>query len=217
MKPWKKQQEKNSEENITRSIKMKKNMVSKVIVSLSALLALSACNGKQTAATASTNAAPTTAVTTTAAGASASTKSSSAKTTSASTSSSGVSLSSVYDKMISDVKFPTEMLKMDDEYLEMQFGFNAADFDEYVYAQGEDTLLAETILLIKVKDSKNVNTVKESLENYLSDQTTLLNSYVPEQGKIAEKSVVGVKGNCVYLLMSSQVASLKKIAADMIK
>lgn len=201
MKPWKKQQEKNSEENITRSIKMKKNMVSKVIVSLSALLALSACNGKQTAATASTNAAPTTAVT----------------TTSTSTSSSGVSLSSVYDKMISDVKFPTEMLKMDDEYLEMQFGFNAADFDEYVYAQGEDTLLAETILLIKVKDSKNVNTVKESLENYLSDQTTLLNSYVPEQGKIAEKSVVGVKGNCVYLLMSSQIASLKKIAADMIK
>ena len=68
-----------------------------------------------------------------------------------------------------------------------------------------------------MKDSKNVNTVKESLENYLSDQTTLLNSYVPEQGKIAEKSVVGVKGNCVYLLMSSQVASLKKIAADMIK
>lgn len=196
---------------------MKKNMVSKSIISLSVLLSLSACSGKQPSATASSNVAQTSAIST-AAGASTSTKSSDAKTSATSTSSKGTSLNAVYDKMIADVKFPTEMLRMDDEYLEMQFGFNAADFDEYVYAQGEDTLLAETILLIKVKDPKSVNAVKETLENFVSDQTTLLKSYVPEQGKIAEKSVIVLNGNCyVCMLMSSQVAALKKIATEMIK
>lgn len=195
---------------------MKKNLFSKMIMALIATLAFSACTGKNSSSqspvakvsNSQTAASKTTTSQTTVSAKSDSTKSDSAKSQ---------TLNDVYAKMKSDVTFPTEMLKMDDEYLEMQFGFNSADFEEYVYVQGEDTLLAETILLIKVKDAKNVASVKEMLENYVFDQTTLLKSYVPEQGKIAEKSVVVANGKYVYMLMSSQVAALKKIAADMIK
>lgn len=195
---------------------MKKNMVSKSIISLSVLLSLSACSGKQPSATASSNVAQTSAIST-AAGASTSTKSSDAKTSATSTSSKGTSLNAVYDKMIADVKFPTEMLRMDDEYLEMQFGFTPDDFDEWIYAQGEDPLLAETVILIKTKEGVSADSVKTKFEEFISDQTTLLNDYVPDQGKVAAKSIVYTTGDYVCLLMSSQVAALKKIATEMIK
>ena len=79
-----------------------------------------------------------------------------------------------------------------------------------------DVLLAENIILIKVKDGQDVNAVKTKLEKFVTEQTAVFSSYVPEQSKIAEKSVVAVKGNYVYLIMSSKVSELKKIATDMI-
>ena len=44
----------------------------------------------------------------------------------------------------------------------------------------------------------------------------MLESYVPEQAVIAKKSVVGVKGNFVYMIMSSKVSELEKIVNDMV-
>ncbi len=128
-----------------------------------------------------------------------------------------VQLSDVYDRMISEVNFPVQMLKMDGDYLEMQFGFTPDDFDEWIYAQGEDPLLAETVILIKTKEGVSADSVKTKFEEFISDQTTLLNDYVPDQGKVAAKSIVYTTGDYVCLLMSSQVAALKKIATEMIK
>ena len=125
-------------------------------------------------------------------------------------------VSEVYAKMIADVQFPTEMLKMDDDFFVNTFGFELGNFEEYVFAKGEDVLLAENIIIIKVKDGQDVNAIKTKLEKFVTEQTAVFSSYVPEQSKVAEKSVVAVKGNYVYMLMSSKVAELKKIAADMI-
>ena len=127
-----------------------------------------------------------------------------------------VAIEDVYARMESEVNFPTHMLKMDGDYFVMQFGFNLEDFDQYIYSQGEDILLAETVILIKAKNGSDMNKIKQKLENFVSDQTTVFNSYIPEQGKVAEKSVVEVKGNYAYLLMSSKVSELKKIAQEMI-
>ena len=135
---------------------------------------------------------------------------------SACTGKSSAHLSDVYAKMKAEVAFPTEMLKMDDDYFVMQFGFNPADFEEYVYAQGEDSLLAESIVLIKVKNGVNAGAVREKLEKYVSEQTTMFNSYIPEQGKVAGESVIVAKGSYVCMLMSSKVSELKKIVTEMI-
>ncbi|MBP5184927.1 MAG: DUF4358 domain-containing protein [Lachnospiraceae bacterium] len=127
-----------------------------------------------------------------------------------------VPVADVYERMAKEVKFPTEMLKMDDSIIIRDFGFDLDTFEEYLYMKAEDVLFAENIMLIKVKDAKDVDAVKEKLEKFVKEQATLLNGYMPDQGKIAEKGIVVAKGRYVYLLMSSEVNALKKIAAEMI-
>ena len=107
-------------------------------------------------------------------------------------------------------------VKLSDEDLLNTFGFETAGFDEYVYAICENILLAENIVLIKVKDETAAEKVKQKLSEYVNDQTMMLESYVPEQAVIAKKSVVGVKGNFVYMIMSSKVSELEKIVNDMV-
>lgn len=124
--------------------------------------------------------------------------------------------SEVYAKMEEQVTFPEPMVKLSDEDLLNTFGFETAGFDEYVYAICENILLAENIVLIKVKDEVVAEKVKQKLSEYVNDQTMMLESYVPEQAVIAKKSVVGVKGNFVYMIMSSKVSELEKIVNDMV-
>ena len=70
--------------------------------------------------------------------------------------------------------------------------------------------------MVKVKDEAAAEKVKQKLSEYVNDQTMMLESYVPEQAVIAKKSVVGVKGNFVYMIMSSKVSELEKIVNDMV-
>lgn len=127
-----------------------------------------------------------------------------------------VTLAEVYTKMEEQVSFPGEMVKLGGEDLLNTFGFEASVYDEYVYAVCEDALLAETVLLLKVREGTDIDAVKETLNRYIEDQTMMFNSYVPDQGKVAGDAVVVGKGNVICLLMSSQVKDLKKIAADML-
>ncbi len=129
---------------------------------------------------------------------------------------SNVSVKDVFAKMKSDVAFPTEMMETDADYIKNQLGLDVNDYEEFIFAAGEDILMAEKIILVKLKDSKDADTVKTKLEKYAKEQAIVFNGYVPEQGKVAESAVVVAKGKYVYLLMSSQVNALKKIASDMI-
>ena len=72
-------------------------------------------------------------------------------------------------------------------------------------------------MLIKVKDGADTEAVKQKLDGYVTDQTLMFESYIPEQAVVAKKSVVGVKGGFVYMLMSSKVSELEKIVNDMVK
>lgn len=122
----------------------------------------------------------------------------------------------VYAKMEEQVTFPEKMVRLSDEDLLNTFGFETENFEEFVYVICENILLAENIVLVKVKDGVDPETVKKTLSEYVSDQTMMLESYVPEQAVVAKKSVVGVKGDFVYMIMSSKVTELEKIVNEMV-
>ena len=124
--------------------------------------------------------------------------------------------SEVFGSMEEQVSFPGTMIRLGDEDLLNTFGFEAGDFEDYVYAVCEDGLLAETVVLIRVKDGTDTAPIKEKLEKYVEEQTMNYDAYLPEQAKVARQSVVAAKDGNVYLIMSSQVKELKRIAKDML-
>ncbi len=128
-----------------------------------------------------------------------------------------VTVSDIYSKIKSDVTFDTAIIEMNDDYFSNQFGFDLSTFEEYLYLKSEDVMLAENIIIIKVKDGTDTAAVKTKLDKFVTEQTSIFASYAPAQSKIVEGSIVAVKGNLVYLLMSSKAAELKTVIESLTK
>lgn len=125
-------------------------------------------------------------------------------------------LEEVYTQMIDNVEMPL-MVRMDEDYITNYYGIDLTAFDEYVFAAAEDVLLAENIILVKVKDGQSTEPVVSILEKIIKQKKAELESYLPEQFKIVEKSSVVTKGNYVILIISSKKGELEAQLPEALK
>lgn len=125
-------------------------------------------------------------------------------------------LEEIYTQMIDNVEMPV-MVRMDEEYITNYFGIDLTVFDEYVFAAAEDALLAENIILVKVKEGQSKEPVVEILKKIIKQKKAELESYLPEQFKIVEKSSVVTKDNYVILIISSKKSELEAQLPEALK
>lgn len=120
-------------------------------------------------------------------------------------------------EMTDKVTFESAMIDLGDEQIENQFGYTTDDYVEGVFAQSEDVLKAEFIIIIQLKDNAKADEVKKKLDQYVDERIRVFGSYMPDQVPVLEKAVVVEKGNYVYLISSEKVDELKKIAEECIR
>ena len=125
-------------------------------------------------------------------------------------------LEEIYAQMETNVELP-EMVRLEDDYITNYYGADLSTFDEYVFAAAEDALLAENIILVKMKDGESNEAVVKLLNNIIKQKKTELESYLPEQYKIVEKSEVITNGDYVALIISSKKAELLEQLPDALK
>lgn len=125
-------------------------------------------------------------------------------------------LEEVYTQMIEEAELP-EMLRLEDDYITNYYGAELDTLEEYVFAVPEDALLAETIIMVKMKEGESTDAVKKLLENLIKQKKLELENYLPEQYKIVEKSEIVTTGDYIYLLISSKQEALNEIASTYIK
>ncbi len=118
-------------------------------------------------------------------------------------------LEEIYTQMEENVEL-SPMLKLEDDYITNYYGVDLATFDEYVFMTAENALLAETIIMVKMKDGESSESIVKLLENIIQQKKTELENYLPEQFKIVEKSEVTTNGNYVILIISSKKAELEE-------
>ncbi len=98
-----------------------------------------------------------------------------------------------------------EMELMPDALIETLFGFNLADFEEYVFAEAADpSVNADAIILIKLADGADLNAVCETLDGYLQSVADNTQSYSPENYAKTKGNAVCVLGDYVYLIITSE-------------
>lgn len=117
-------------------------------------------------------------------------------------------LQEIYTEMVNNVELPP-MIQMEDDYITNYYGADLSTFEEYVFASAEDALLAENIILVKMKEGSSNEAVVKLLENIIKQKKSELENYLPDQFKIVEKSEVVTKGDYVILIISSQKDALE--------
>jgi hypothetical protein len=109
----------------------------------------------------------------------------------------------IYDEILSEVELPS-MVVMNDNYISNYFSIDLSLLDEYVVANAEDVIYADTIMILKMKNPESAGALEDSLEAMLEQKKLELKNYLPEQYAIVEASEIKIAGNYIYLVVSDQ-------------
>lgn len=100
---------------------------------------------------------------------------------------------------------------MDDDFISNYYGIDSASLEEYVFSMSEDAAQAETVIILKVKDTDNVEKLADSLQTVVDEKKNEMENYLPEQFAIVEKSKVEIKENYVWLVISDNADTITDI------
>ena len=127
------------------------------------------------------------------------------------------SLDEIYASLLDVANMP-EMTVMPDELITTLFGFDTAMFEEYVFAEAvSPDVNADVIIMAKVADKANIDSVCETLDGYLASVKDYTESYSPVNFAKTANSKVSVAGNCVCLIITSEYFEAEQIVTKNLK
>lgn len=73
------------------------------------------------------------------------------------------SIQSIYDEIIQTVELNSPMI-LPDDFISNYYGIDVSTLEEYIFSMSETAISAETIVILKVKDEENTESVTASLQ-----------------------------------------------------
>lgn len=113
-----------------------------------------------------------------------------------------VDIATLGDKLKSDITFEDELVQFDNGKVEKILGISQDLFTNAKVYESSSGATPEAIDCIEAKDENAANEIKTALENRLSSQKTLFESYKPEQMPKLENAVIKVNGKYVVMVVS---------------
>lgn len=122
-------------------------------------------------------------------------------------------IADIYDEITESVTLYSPFC-WDDEFISNYYGIDTTTLEEYIFSMSEDATSAETIIIMKAKDSASVSGLSDCLQVVVDEKKNEMENYLPEQFEIVEKSSVQTKDNYVWLVISENADAITKIIED---
>ena len=120
------------------------------------------------------------------------------------------SIAEIYQEIEQTVSLQSPQC-MDDEFVSNYYGIDAASLEEYVFSMSEDAAQAETIIIMKVRNTDDIGRLTDDLQTVVDEKKNEMENYIPEQFAIVEKSKVQTKNNYVWLVISDNAEAITDI------
>lgn len=124
-------------------------------------------------------------------------------------------ITDIYDEITKSVTLYSPFC-WDEEFISNYYGIDVTGLEEYVFSMSEDATSAETIIIMKAKDSSSVSDISDCLQVVVDEKKNEMENYLPEQYEIVAKSSVQTKDNYVWLVISENADAITKIIEDSI-
>lgn len=95
--------------------------------------------------------------------------------------------------------------------LKKLYGLNAADYEGTALYAPVSNMDAEELLIVKLKDSAQAETVQAAIEKRLQKQKNSFEGYGIEQFALLENSVLDVRGNYILYAVHEDADRIKQI------
>ena len=124
-------------------------------------------------------------------------------------------IADIYEEITQSVTLSSPFC-WDEEFISNYYGIDVTSLEEYVFSMSEDATSAETVIIMKVKDSASISGLCDCLQVVVDEKKNEMENYLPEQFEIVEKSSVQTKDNYVWLVISENADAITKIIEDSI-
>ncbi|MPN20636.1 hypothetical protein SDC9_168015 [bioreactor metagenome] len=118
--------------------------------------------------------------------------------------------------MKQEVKFD-KMEKGDSKSLKRFYKLNANDYDGVILYTPESTMDVNEVLIVKVKDKSQIESLEESIDSRVNYQLQSFSGYGPEQCALVDNYELKSKGNFVFFAISENAQQIKEAFLDSIK
>ncbi len=108
----------------------------------------------------------------------------------------------------------TTMTEADGQMLGRLYGLTAGDYEGVMLYCPTTNMGAEELLVIKLRDTSQQETVKAALETRIQTQKKSFEGYGVTQFEMLEKAVIEVQGNFVLLVVAQDPAPVRKAFSD---
>ncbi len=95
-----------------------------------------------------------------------------------------------------------DIKKCDNQKIKKEFGFTHNDFEYITYYASDSVMEVRELLIIKLKDKSQLDSVKEAIEKRVEEKSALFKGYAPEQSAMLEKYVLEYKKGFVVYAVS---------------
>lgn len=109
-----------------------------------------------------------------------------------------------------------EMEKCTARQLKQFMGIEQSMVDEYIYYKSKEALGVEELLIVKVKNRGKLTSVQTAVENRVSSQIDLFDSYGPKQVKLLKDSIVMKKGSYIFYCTNAYKDKYEEVFKDAI-
>lgn len=103
-----------------------------------------------------------------------------------------------------------EMKERDNNKLQKLYNINIDEVESFVLYTAPTNIKADEIAVIKVKDIKNVDNMKEKILNRIEKKSKSFKDYLPEEYFLIEKHVLKTKDNYILLAISKDSDEIEK-------
>lgn len=116
------------------------------------------------------------------------------------------------DEILAKVKGATDISQMpeiDGEKLKMLYDIDAADLEGFKVYIAPSNIKADELAIIKVKDQKKVDEIKNKVAKRVENQGASFKDYLPEEYSLIQNHVLKTQGNYVFLTISKDAEKIE--------
>lgn len=118
------------------------------------------------------------------------------------------STTDIVDNIREAVKFP-EMVEMDGKKLEKLYKIQPGTLDGFWGYLAFSNIKADEILIIKVKDSNDVENVRKSINVRIEQQANSFKDYLPNEYHLIQNHVLKTRGNYILFAVSKDADKIE--------
>ena len=109
----------------------------------------------------------------------------------------------------------TSMLKADNQMVKRLYGLDPASFESCILYYPNTNMMAEEVLILKLKDTQQQETVRAAIEARVETQKTTFDGYGVEQyALLTENCIIDIRGNFVLFVVNADCAKARDAFAD---